>query len=735
MRHIEALVHDRLRDIDIAAWQDVPAEQFADRPELIARYLEDAPHEAAARALKYARSAGSLSYDDIGFRSLSVTPFQGQVPFKSFAQARADAQRQQRWRTPELLETLLEQQPKLRHRPLSVPDGRWAHETSENLFNMVQKAEHGEPEDGIVWSFPLSAPPRMFLDGAQDRELPQLLSQYARYDLADGRRPNWLPLPALIGVGHFVRCQQWRASLVSETLPGHYYLFLSHRWLTPTAPDPDGLQARLAAWQLVSAMCEAVYVARERGLHTPRKYSQIVSGAVGAAGSDLAESLLVNVLRKALDPSALGDVYEEVLPLQEVTADNGVRMARSDIGLARLRELVGDRPLLGGLLARVHVWYDYSCVPQPPRTAEEQEEFEFAMGHFGLLQALGRTAVLLDDADDYLSRAWCTLEVLTADALQNFDVLVGADRPTVVNGRTEHHLSMLLEDRPHVVWRAVLDTEVFRVQTPADCMRRLELAATDEADLPAIYQGLCRLGAPRKIHIDGSEVVTGTFPLPVVQHGRTIVLPTTTERLVGEPQPTQTTTLDWASATSVDWIPAAEPLTTESHVVLERRRWRSSCHVAVVGACEGEAVLLANWIVSRKDELKHAVGVPVGSLTWLATDVAPVGHFAEGTLRTAHVDAPLWVLVASDVRFLQCQVVRGLLTALRAARMPFVTLTIDVPEDNVMRFAPTDGGKNGDADAVVRVAARQARSAAWRGGLFRDQLLEELRWATSGARR
>lgn len=735
MRHIEALVHDRLRDVDIAAWQDVPAEQFADRPELIARYLEDAPHEAAARALKYARSAGSLSYDEIGFRSLAVTPFQGQVPFKSFAQARADVQRQQRWRAPALLETLLAQQPKLRHRPLRVPDGRWAHETSEKLFNMVRKAEHGELEDGIVWSFPLSAPPSMFLDGAQDRDLPQLLSQYARYDRPDGRRPNWLPLPALIGTGRFVRCQQWRASLVSETLPGHYYLFLSHRWLTPTAPDPDGLQARSAAWQLVSAMCEAVHVARERGLHTPRKFSEFVNGALGAAGSALAESLLVNVLRAALDSSVLADVYEEVLPLQEITADNGVGMARSDIGLARLRELVGERPLLGGLLARVHVWYDYSCVPQRPRTAEEQEEFEFAMGSFGLLQALGRTAVLLDDADDYLSRAWCTLEVLTADALQNFDVLVGSDRPTVMQGRTEHYLTMLLQDRPHVVWRAVLDTEVFRVQTPVDCMRRLELAATDEADLPAIYQGLRRLGAPRKIHIDGSEVVTGTFPLPVVQHEHTIVLPATTARLVDGPQPTQTTTLDWAGATSLDWIPAAEPLTTESHLVLEPWRRRSSCHVAVVGACEGEAVLLANWTVSRKEELKQAVGMRVGSLTWLATDVAPVGHFAEGTLRTAHVDAPLWVLVATDVRFLRCPVVSGLLTTLRAARIPFVTLAIDVRKHNVMRFAEADGEENGDVDTVVRVAARQARPGAWHGGLFRDQLLAELRRATTGARR
>ena len=58
-------------------------------------------------------------------------------------------------------------------------------------------------------------------------------------------------------------------------------------------------------------------------------------------------------------------------------------------------------------------------------------------------------------------------------------------------------------------------------------------------------------------------------------------------------------------------------------------------------------MLISNWALARTVELERAVGASVKSLTWLATDVAPVGHFAEGTLRTTMIDAPLWVLVSA----------------------------------------------------------------------------------------
>jgi hypothetical protein len=38
---------------------------------------------------------------------------------------------------------------------------------------------------------------------------------------------------------------------------------------------------------------------------------------------------------------------------------------------------------------------------------------------------LGHTLILLDDAEDYLQRAWCTLEALVADRWQRVELVVG----------------------------------------------------------------------------------------------------------------------------------------------------------------------------------------------------------------------------------------------------------------------------------------------------------------------
>lgn len=224
-------------------------------------------------------------------------------------------------------------------------------------------------------------------------------------------------------------------------------------------------------------------------------------------------------------------------------------------------------------------------------------------------------------------------------------------------------------------------------------------------------------------------MVTGTFPLPVVDRGRTVLLPATSsratdtgQRLVG------TTTLYWSDALRLDSDRRQDVSETASYLGLGRHR-RRSCHVVVIGSCEGEAVLISNWALARAAELERAVGATVQSLTWLATDVAPVGHFAEGTLRTAMIDAPLWVLVSIGTRFERCATVHAVTNAVLAAGLPFATLALDSSRDNLTRYAPAG---HGDLNSVVRVGTRQARMAEWRGGLFRDYMFGELRRAVAG---
>ncbi|WP_157187604.1 hypothetical protein [Nocardia vinacea] len=696
--------------IDISPWRDVPPETLAASPGLLAGHGRS---ESAGRSLKYARASGARRYDEIGFRWLAAAVAKGHVPLQTFAQARLDAQREPLRKLTPRTSRLLEQAPKLRHRPLAFPDGHLQWTLDSDLLNATIASEDGG--DGIVWSYPLSAPPEVFVGWAADEDVPPLVTQYRPSNVP---ATSWLPLLVLIGRGRFERMQDCRDELTTQLCPGHYYCFLSHRWLTPTAPDPDGTQARLAAWQLVAAMCEAIYVAERRGLHTPRKVLRNSNTAVGPAGSELAESLVVNVLRQTLDEAGLAEVHAEISDLERITADNGVAAAHADVGFTVVRDLVAGRPLLAVLLARMHLWYDFSCLPQEPRTLAERAEFEQGIRLTGLLQLLGRTAILLDDADDYLTRAWCTLEALTA-GIANYDVLVGADRPTVTNGSTEHHLTMLLQDRPDIVWRALLDTEIFGVQTPLECLRRLDVTATDPADLPVIYTGLCGLGAPTRIHYDGSQIVTGTFPLPVVRSD-TVLIPADSAMRLDRPPAAATATLSWMDALRLGRERPA-------WIVSYQRFYSTGCHVVVVGSCEAEAVLFSGWVLAHADELERTIGTHVGSLSWLAADVAPVGHFAEGVLRTVAIEAALWVVISLRGRFDVCSGTKAVVNVIAAAGTPFATVALDLPANNLTWYQPTE--TSGDA---VRIAARHARVGRWPGGLFAGHLLAEMRDAVAG---
>src|SRR5207248_1947188 len=160
------------------------------------------------------------------------------------------------------------------------------------------------------------------------------------------------------------------------------------------------------------------------------------------------------------------------------------------------------------------------CLPQVPRDEVDEELFLAGLQQLVACQALSRTLVLLDETEDYLSRGWCTLEALVADSeMGRIDLLVGSQRPTTRGGRTELYFATLLQDRPHIVWRALLDTEVLRVQSPEECMSRLGLALSEERDVAIVYDRMRTIRAPVKLHTDASELWTGVIPVPPAEGG------------------------------------------------------------------------------------------------------------------------------------------------------------------------------------------------------------------------
>jgi hypothetical protein len=718
---MQTAVPDCFDNADITDWADVPPEALLRKPR------EHADRYAAARAFKYARTTASSLYDEIGFRWTAAALVRGPVPLQtiySMRMERTDAERQ----SGEVYDVHAAEQERLKHRPLDlplVPNIGFTWQRRGKLIDFIANQDSGVVRKGEVWTFPLSAPPPGMMAKAGDSDSPLLPTQH---DKANVPGANWVPFLELLEAGHFKRMQQWRDRLVSVTAPGCFYCFVSHRWLAVAEPDPEGRQAVLLAWQMFAHLCEAVRVARIRGLRAPRKFVAMMSSPVGPSGSSLAEALLVNVLRPATDDSLIEQAWREALSVEHLTAAYGVATADQDVGLTKLSNVVRELSVLRSLCERIFLWYDYSCMPQAPRSVEDERLFRQALPHLPSMQLLGRTAILLDDAEDYLSRAWCTLEAVVADPHDTIDLLVGSKRGTARFGSPERYFENLILDRPHIQWRAVLDTEVFRMQSPEQCMARLNLSATDPADVAFIYESLCSLSAPRKIHSDAMEVVTGVVPLPVTEHRRVLV---PREGLGMRWKPTeQVRTLNWTGALKLEsaWGPNDNALSStpflQFHSDVPAQDDRPRCHVVVIAACEGEAVLISNWVRTKRGELEELLGSELQSLSWLATDIAPVGYFVQGTLQAVAIDCPQWVVVCSEVRFVNCNVTTLIRMLLNRAKAHCFAFAIDRPENNVVELEPevTDQPSHGYEAIELSAAAFPTHP----GGLFRDSLLDYL---------
>ncbi|RYE42526.1 MAG: hypothetical protein EOP24_32335 [Hyphomicrobiales bacterium] len=664
----------------------------------------------AARALAYAHATGARGYDELGFRWSAALPTRDVAPLQTIHRAALRHARKLTRREDPRVEQARAEQMRLRHRPLDVPrDGHYRYEHDGELLHLTRcwTDHRGRPQED-VWTFPLTAPPSMYADKAEDHDEPALLGHLIQVEVPGMR---WLPLRTVIQAGAFPRMQGCRAALTSKIEPDCFYAFLSHRWLARAEPDPDGGQARYAAWQLVGHLCDALRVAGQRGLHAPRRFNATAGFVVGIAGSELAEALLVNLLRPVLAEATLALALQEIAPLERELADRGVRLAAEREGFARLRALLADRPVLASLVERIYVWYDFSCLPQAPRDEADEELFGAGLQHLVAFQMLGRTVVLLDETEDYLSRGWCTLEAIVADSqMGHLDLFVGSQRPTAAKGRTEHYFETLLQDRPHMVWRALLDTDVLHVQSPAECMSRLGLALTDEADVPIVYDRLRTIRAPAKVHTDASELWTGVIPVPVTDGGAAAVVPRSGTRVLREQPSAPARGLNWTGALRLgaqDHTPAPAFLKLRS----------VGCHVAVLASCEGEAVYFTRWVLRHCNQL----GTPVASVSWLAADIAPVGAMPCGSLRAQPVDAPSWVLVGTSMRLEHGHAGPAIVAALTAAGTPYLLLEIDREDANLVRVDPRPD--SGDTETVSIPAGGFPVHA---GGLLRAFALKEL---------
>ena len=299
-----------------------------------------------AEVLAFARS-GTTHYDDIATRVCALSPFAGASPLHTLA---GETRRQP---TPEAFKRTRLQNLREAARPLSFepelpPSGRVGFEFTSDLVWLRLHHEDGD----VVRRMSLGHPPGFMLNGGPDPAT-RLLGQQGR--VVDEAKANirWLPFPALLQQGRFVRMQECRL-LTRQLEPDAFYLLVSHRWLDLKDPDPEGAQAAAVAWQWVASVIEAIWVRAARGADGARLRSDFGHVVVGPHGSELAESIVVNLLASVHD-EAFEALEREAASFDDVEGDCGVGPARADVGLARLRERLAGSPVLRSLTSRLRL--------------------------------------------------------------------------------------------------------------------------------------------------------------------------------------------------------------------------------------------------------------------------------------------------------------------------------------------------------------------------------------------
>jgi hypothetical protein len=694
-------------------------------------------HPAADRALRYSRGRGGLGYEEIAERMQAALPVIPAIRVQTRATARRERDTDSAHRRNADIDELIDQITPLRHRALDLPGdvrGSLRFEGGDEHVTIFVESDTGLEE---AWTFSLAHPPGMLMRDTVDAAATAIGA--ARSTLGF-RGVFWLPFAAVLERGAFPRFQSARTELRHATEAGSVYYFVSHRWLATSEPDPEHAQARFFGWQLFAAVCEAIEIVADRGLRASRQASPLFNVPVGRFGGTLAENLVVGLLQPNLQDGQVQGAAGEVSASAADLEDHGSSSADRDLDLRQLRERLAAMPITRSLLDKVFVWYDYSCLPQAPRSTDDEPLFRDGLAHLNHVQFIGATAILLDEIDEYLGRAWCVLEAIAAEGVASLTgtqpfQLVGSRRSTNRSGNAEAYNQVLLRDAPHLVWRALLDTEVLACQTPEECLSRLDLAVTDPGDLPFIYEALRRMQVP-DAPTDDFEVVTGYFPLPFAPDGASIYWRTRTERKVHDvPAPAATVDLDWTRALRLQELREAvgerTPLGVRPLValvpgddVMYGPEAFDGLHLAVVGSCETEAMLLARWVRERYRDIEQMLDRRAVSVSWLAADIVPVGCLAHAALQPVPVLSHRWIIISTEHRLAHCEVAGHLIETMRALGRPYGELTVDRAEQNFRWYEerevqdpPDDLARRPIVDGLLRTHA---------GGLYRRALLPYL---------
>jgi hypothetical protein len=201
---------------------------------------------------------------------------------------------------------------------------------------------------------------------------------------------RYISARTLLGMSKLDRCQSLPENTWTPIEDLWHLVFISHRWGSENDPDPDRTQ--LAALQ--------------------QMVNQIANISVAIADERVGADAVQNRLRLIPDLMRQGTLQAAHLVFRILCYDKELTSDRVD-------RFAGE-----GILDAIGFWYDYSCLPQDPKTAAESIEFARSLQGIGdmILSPYVSTLVLRKDGDGYLSRGWCFAESLIASYKQDVNL-------------------------------------------------------------------------------------------------------------------------------------------------------------------------------------------------------------------------------------------------------------------------------------------------------------------------
>jgi hypothetical protein len=440
-----------------------------------------------------------------------------------------------------------------------------------------------------------------------------------------GGRGAWYPWALVAGWQRWPRRQEVEQQAVVP-VAGRLLLFISHRWEALDYPDPDGRQLEAVQVGLTLALACALL-----------RVSGTLADWHTASG-------LPEVIARFLDRTTTGGETARAVPRDAPSLlewARGIKEAASRAAseaefLAQVRaaETAEVVRALDAVRASVLIWYDYASMYQSPRSAAEERSFREEILQLNAIQRDAATVVIAG-SDEYLSRAWCFLE------------LCGGMRESLVELTPSWGMAVEASSAP-TRWSSRSDQLIGALNTLGrESINRSGLAATHATDLPDIARLLSQLPLSGMIESDESDLIGGSIPIPRVGGHWVLASGLAQTRRTTPPRPDRT-----AAA-----LPQPGRLPDGAHMNAGARPWTVDALSGAVGmwVYTTHRALTATW-AARCDEmwalLRDHLGAEL-SERQIPADAAPSVAATSADARALSDDGSGWTrVVPSTVQLL-----------------------------------------------------------------------------------